>query len=285
MTISFTQENNQDISSYKEKETIAVLHGDTISKSYFDSVSSVPFQFVEKNNDMLYGKKEHIEKSLRNGEVLPVIPFSNDWTIGIIILSIMLFSIVYTSAKTLFSDIVNFFLFRKTTKEENKTTTLFRWELMLLNISSLFIISIFVYFIVFYSGIISGDLSGFKIWLFSMGIIVIAIILRHFICISVGVISGSIEIFNDYINAVYQIYRFSGFFLFILMILFFYTPLINAKNCFIIGCAIVAILYLIRILRLFILFINHKISIFYFILYFCALEILPVLILIKYFQN
>jgi hypothetical protein len=121
--------------------------------------------------------------------------------------------------------------------------------------------------------------------LFSAVIIVIAIALRHFICIAAGLISGATKVFNDYIITVYQAYRFAGFFFFVVMILFFYTPLINAKSCFITGCTGIAIIYLIRVIRLFLLFINHKISIFYLILYLCALEILPVLILIKYFSE
>ena len=246
MTISFAQEHNRDSSFYSENETIAVLP-----------------------------KKEFTEKRLVNGEALPAMPFRNDWTIGIIILSVILFSIVYASTKTLFS----------TMEGENKTRKLFRWESILLNVSSLFIISIFAYFAVSYKGIVSGNLAGFTIWFFSMLIIVIAITLRHFTCIITGFMSGLVEIFNIYLINIYQTYRFAGFFLFILIILFFYTPLINAANGFVIGCSVVAILYLIRILRLFLLFINYKVSIFYLILYLCTLEILPVLILIKYFSG
>lgn len=256
MTISFAQDNNSDSSFYSENETIAVLP-----------------------------KKEFTEKSLRSGEALPAMPFRNDWTISIIILSVILFSIVYASSKTLFSTIAQFFRFRKTIEDENKATRLFRWESILLNISSLLIISIFAYFVVSYKGIVSSNLSGFKIWFFAMLIIVIALTLRHFICIITGFMSGLIEIFNNYIINVYKTFRFTGFSLFIVIILFFYTPLINAANCFIIGCTIVAILYLLRVLRLFLLFINYKVSIFYLILYLCALEFLPVLISIKYFSG
>jgi hypothetical protein len=44
-------------------------------------------------------------------------------------------------------------------------------------------------------------------------------------------------------------------------------------------------MYLIRVIRLIIIFLNRNISIFYLILYLCALEILPVLIVIKYFTG
>ena len=44
-------------------------------------------------------------------------------------------------------------------------------------------------------------------------------------------------------------------------------------------------LYLIRIARLFIIFINKGISLFYLILYLCALEFLPVVICLKYISG
>ena len=246
---------------------------------------TIPFQFVQGNNETIFSKNEYIEESLKNGEAMPVSPFHNDWTIGIIIFSVMLFSVVYASGKIHLSSIVSFFLFRGTKKEKQETTELFRWESAILNVSAIFLISIFAHFAISYSGIILFNLTGIQIWLFATGIIVVALILRHFICMAVGLISNTIEVFNGYIFTVYQAYKFAGFSLLIVMILFFYTPLIDAKNCFIIGCTVVAIIYLIRIIRLFLLFITHKISIFYLILYLCALEILPVLILIKYFSG
>jgi hypothetical protein len=278
MTISIAQENNRDSSFYRENGTGVVFPNDVV----FDSVNIIPFQFVQKDNEILHEKKEYIEKNLKE-ETMPIMPFYNDWIIGVIIFSIMLFSIVYASSKTFFTATIRFFLFRGTTEKENKATKLFRWESMLLNISSIFIISIFAYFAVSYNGIMTGNLTVFKIWLFSTGIIVIALILRHFICITIGLISGLTEIFNNYIITVYQAYKLTGFFIFIVTVLFFYTPLINAKSYFITGCTVVAIFYLIRVFRLFFLFINYKVSIFYLILYLCALEVLPVLILIKYF--
>ena len=247
----------------------------TISEINADTGVYVP----SKNNEIVSEKKLFIEKNLRSGEALPAMPFRNDWTIGVIIFSVILFSIVYASAKTFFSDIAGFFLFRET-KEEGKNT--FYWKSVFLNISSIFLISIFVYIAVSNSSV---DFSGFKIWLYSVAVIAAALRLRHLICTITGLLSGATKLFNDYIITVYQTCRFTGFFLFIVITLFFYTPLITVKNCLIIGCIIISILYSIRILRLFLLFINHKISIFYFILYFCALEFLPVLILIKYFSG
>ena len=254
---------------------VASVPSDTvISELYADSINSFPL----RNNETLSG-------SLKSGEALPAMPFSNDWTIGVIIFSVILFSIAYASAKTFFSDIARFFLFMGIKEEDKKMIKLFRWESTLLNISSFFLISIFVYFVASYSNAIPDGFSGFKIWFFSATLIAIAITLRHIICTTTGLLSGATKVFNEYILTVYQSYRFAGFFLSVVIVLFFYTPLITAKSCLIMGCIIITILYLIRILRLFLLFINYKISILYFILYLCALEFLPVLVLIKYISG
>jgi hypothetical protein len=218
------------------------------------------------------------------GEPMPIMPYHGDWIIGIIILSVILFTVAQVSAKTFYAAVVRFFLFNELMDDENKTTKLFRWNAVLLNISSLFIISVFAYFAVSYTNAIPNS-SGFAIWLFSLVVITIALALRHFVCATTGSVSDTAKIFNDYIITVYQAYRFAGFFLFFVMVLFFYTPLINAKICFITGFITIAITYLIRALRLFLLFMTNKISIFYLILYLCALEILPVLISIKFFSG
>ena len=325
MTTSFAQANNQDSSSYRGfvvqdtlrvsidsvnaqvpadsvvvADTISVILNETeapvyrrittasttsissnsiIPELYADTINNLPIQFVYKNNEMLS------EKHLRSGEELPINPFRNDWIISVIIISIILFSTAYASSKTIFSGVVRFFLFIGTKESENKTAEMFRWKSMFFNVSSFCLISLFVYFSVSYNNVIPAGLSGFKIWLFSAAIIVIALILRHLVCATIGLMSGTLKIFNDYIITVYQSYRFAGFFLLIVIVLFFYTPLITAKSCLITGCVVVVIIYLMRIFRLFLLFINYKISIFYLILYLCALEILPVLVSIKYFSG
>jgi hypothetical protein len=51
------------------------------------------------------------------------------------------------------------------------------------------------------------------------------------------------------------------------------------------GIAILLVFYLLRTFRLFLIFLKRNISVLYLILYLCALEILPVLILIRYFNQ
>jgi hypothetical protein len=132
---------------------------------------------------------------------------------------------------------------------------------------------------------IPRGIPGFVVWLIISGVIIISLTLRHIVCVGTGTLSGQNEVFLDYLQTVYQFYRFGAVFLFFLVIMMAYTSLLPDKSYFIIGAIVLAVMYFLRIFRLFIIFINRNISIFYLILYLCALEILPVLISIKYFSG
>jgi hypothetical protein len=123
------------------------------------------------------------------------------------------------------------------------------------------------------------------LWLICLIIIIISITIRHIVCAITGNISGANDVFKEYLVGIYQSYRFSALFLFVLIILILYTTILPVTASFLIGGIILGIIYLIRVLRLILIFINRNISIFYLILYLCALEILPALIFVKYFRG
>jgi len=97
-----------------------------------------------------------------------------------------------------------------------------------------------------------------------------------------GIISGEEELFKEYLLTIYQSYRIIALFLFVLVILISYTVILPVKTLIISGLILAGIVYLLRLLRLIVIFMTNNISIFYLILYLCALEILPVLISLKY---
>jgi hypothetical protein len=130
-----------------------------------------------------------------------------------------------------------------------------------------------------------ASFSRILVWLIILCVIMISAGIRYIICIITGEMSGTAGIFREYLFGVYQGYRFGALFLYILILLISYTLFFPANAGFMAGAAIMAILYLIRVIRLFIIFLNSNISIFYLILYLCALEILPVLIIIKYISG
>ncbi|MGD0753970.1 MAG: DUF4271 domain-containing protein, partial [Bacteroidales bacterium] len=93
------------------------------------------------------------------------------------------------------------------------------------------------------------------------------------------------EVFMKYLFGIYQSYRYGAIFLFVIIILMSYTRILPVRDYIISGIIVLGLMYLLRVIRLLIIFINRNISIFYLILYLCALEILPVLIVVKYFTG
>jgi len=128
-------------------------------------------------------------------------------------------------------------------------------------------------------------IKGILVWLVSVGILIMAITIRHLICTIIGNASGEREVFKEYLVIVYQSYKFSSLLLYFIIIMLLYTTILPFKFYFISGIIVLSIMYLIRTIRLLIIFTTRKISLFYMILYLCALEIMPVLITVKYFTG
>jgi len=249
-------------------------------------LDSFPYQFTEKNIKVRSERMASLEKSLHNGQVLPRRLFHDDWVIGILLFAIVLFSLVHAGSKNFLHGIERYFLFRGTNEEGTRDMQgMFQWQSTLMNLSSFMIISVYACFAASYYELIPDTIPDFVAWAIALGSIIVSVTLRHLACTGTGVLSDQRSVFHDYLHTVYQSYRFGAFFLFFLVIMMAYTSVHADKSYFIAGASILIILYLIRIFRLFLIFINRNISIFYLILYLCALEILPVLITIKYFSG
>ncbi|MFZ0281118.1 MAG: DUF4271 domain-containing protein, partial [Bacteroidales bacterium] len=134
-------------------------------------------------------------------------------------------------------------------------------------------------------GLIPAGFPQPVVILMSVGIIVFGITSRHFLCLAAGNLSGENDLFNEYLVSIYQSYRFSSTFIFIILVILVYTSILPPGVCLTAGLIVLGIFYFYRVLRLLLIFIKKDISILYLILYLCALEILPVLILLKYFRG
>ena len=245
-----------------------------------------PFLFTEKTQQNQIETRALLIKQLKSGQDLPFQPFHNDWIIGIIMFSAFLFSLIRTTSQDRLSVVPSFFMFRGINDPIPRDSEgIFNWQSTILNLISFLIIALFAYFAAFYHDFIPQGINGILFWLISLGIIISAITLRHFTCMITGNLSGEKEVFREYLVNVYHSYRFSALFLSVFIILTSYTVLFPARVSFTSGVIVLLIMYLIRVIRLMIIFLNRNISIFYLILYLCALEILPVLILVKYFTG
>jgi hypothetical protein len=242
--------------------------------------------FIEKNKQLQAENQTVLINSLKPGIELPSQPLHTDWMLVVIIVAAFLFSLVRQSGGNISSGFSRFFLFRGINESKSReSSALFHWQSTVLNLVSFLIIGLFGYSVVAYYELIPEGFKGVYIWLIIMGIISIAVTLRHIICLLTGAASDATDVFREYLLSIYQSYRFSAVFLGIIIILISYTRISEPGNLIIAGIVIAAIVYLIRVIRLLVIFINRSISILYLILYLCALEILPVLIIAKYFTG
>jgi hypothetical protein len=242
-----------------------------------------PHLFTEKNAQIQAAEKATLVKHLRQGNDLASQPLNEDWIIAIILIAALLFSLIRKTSKSIFSEIGRYFLLRGINEPSSRDAGgLFHWQSTILNLISFLIIGLFAYSAAAYYDYIPARLSGLLFWSVSFGIIISVVTLRHIVCIITGNFSGERDAFRDYLFSVYQFYRFSALFLFILILLMSYTYIGTARFYFITGIIVIGTLYLLRVIRLMIIFLNRNISIFYLILYLCGLEFLPVVVSVKY---
>ena len=251
-----------------------------------DYSGKFPFLFTEINRKRESEAMVALQKQLKDGEEIPSRSFHADWIILIVIASAILYATLSAFYGRLFREVKKFLLFRGIGDPALRDTgALFNWQSTLINLISFFNIALFSYFAAEYYDIIPDRLPGFVFWLISFAIIVAGITSRHIICYLTGKISYGEEIFDEYLVTVYHSYRFMGLILFILTILLSYTSFFPPKLLFVSGFAVTGLFYLMRVLRLFFIFVKRNTSILYLILYLCALEFLPVLILLKYLTD
>jgi hypothetical protein len=286
------------IETQEPVDTTSVCIRNSISDvTFYDSLNIItridqtysgqfPFLFTEKNRIRESEAREKQFMLLKNGKEIPSKPFHNDWIIIIILISAFLYAVISTFAGRFFRELKKFYLIRGIGDPSSRDTgELFHWPSTIFNLVSFVSLALFFYCAVYYFNSIPSEITGIIFWLIALGIIIIAVSSRHIICFITGRVSGQNEAFNEYILTIYLFYRFMALILFILTILLIYTTFLPAKSLFYAGFFIMALLFILRIIRLFIIFLKRNISILYLILYLCALEFLPAVVLVKYFRG
>jgi len=248
--------------------------------------NQVPFTFAENFRKREAELRSITIKNLKPGIEVPSHPLQEDWIIIIILVVVFLYSLVGASSRNILQRTIKFFLLRGINDNTSRESGgFFNWQSTIKNFVSFLIIGLFTYSSASILNLIPSEIRGFSFWVIALGVVIIAVTLRHIVCIIVGEGSGEKEVFREYLMGIYQSYRLSAFLLFILVIMMSYSDLFAVKVYCISGIIVLAAIYLVRIIRLMIIFLNRNISLFYLILYLCALEILPVLISVKYFTG
>jgi hypothetical protein len=239
---------------------------------------------AEKTRERGRHQREILLKSLKDGNERSVKFLHNDWTILVITVSFLLFTLVKTVTRNLKTS-ENIFKLKSTGDPASHDIGLFHWQSTVMNLISFFVLALFCYTAATIAGMVPAGFSGVAFWGISLGVLIIAYTLRYAVCLAAGSMSNQSEAFNEYLAGINQAYHLSALVLFILVVLVSYTILLPDKVFLISGLATIGIMYLFRVIRLLIIFLNRNISIFYLILYLCALEFLPVAVAIRYFTG
>jgi hypothetical protein len=245
-----------------------------------------PFLFIEKNRALSKEAREMTVRHLRPGNELQLAPLHEDWIIIVLLITVSLFAIIRKSATNLMHGIERYFLFRGINDPASRDSLgIFTWESTIKNLLSFLVLGMFIYSAATYYDLIPAPISGVIFWLISVAFVIAAVTVRHISCLITGSVSGERELFSEYIVSIYQFYRFSAIVIFVLTIIMIYTTVVPVRTCLIAGLATMGALYVLRILHLTLIFINKGVSLFYLILYLCVLEILPVVISVKYISG
>jgi hypothetical protein len=245
-----------------------------------------PFRNAEKSIETFTEHTSVASGNLRDGILIPVRPLHHDWLIGVIFLAAYLWLLVRSANRSFYREMTRFFLFRGISESSSRDTgALFTWQSTVLNFITFTVIALFFYSFAELRNMIPQGISSFVFMLICLGVIIAGITSRHFICTAAGSLSDRQEVFDEYLVTIYNSYRFVSILLLVIVILLAYSAMRPEKLLLGSGITILVVFYLLRTFRLFLIFLKRNISVLYLILYLCALEILPVLILIKYFNQ
>jgi hypothetical protein len=287
--ISTTQDLN-DTSSFCARNIISDVSfydpDNIVLKIEAGNNKQFPFNFIETVVQRQNDERAYLIKQLRPGEILPSQSLHPDWMLIIILVAGLLYSILKSTSRNLLPSFSRFILLRGIKDTSSRDMGgLFHWQSTILNLISFLTIGLFAYISASYYNFVPSGFKGIIFWLIALGTISLAVALRHITCMLTGMVSGEQEAFREYLLGIYHAYRIGAVFLFVIIILMSYTKILPVPDYILTGLIIVGLIYLIRVLRLLIIFLNRHISIFYLILYLCALEILPVLVIVKYFTG
>jgi hypothetical protein len=275
-------------------DTISVRSADTVSSIVqtkdFSIGSIIPLSAENTVQGSKYSSLPglvagYIPKSHRiDGQPLPASPVSPDFSFILLsVLLLILTLLIVAGRKSIIRGFANLRFKKQRSAVPPGTSEVLAWEPIFRNVFSIGSISLFAAISLLYTGLVSYDHVFGSVILTAIisGSFLAALLLRHLVCIIIASITGWKNAFREYMNVVYNGWFADAVFLFILNCVFLFSPLRNILAIIITGLSFTAILLIIRMLKLLVIFRDRHISNLYFILYLCALEILPVLIFLK----
>jgi hypothetical protein len=289
-TAAYTLQDSLGIST-ADSATLKVI--DTITPKFLKPLDSAMVAQITDSLNTGFGgyEKFNLQKLIAQNRSIQAIVkyFSGNelhkgqvWILGIIAFLLVLFAILKnTFAKQLSVVIQSFYSNRALTnlnKEENLLTS---WSFLLLFIQFGFTIGMFFYLVAQYKGIPDVK-DGFKFFFVISVATIVLYLLKILILRLIGTIFNIQKPLNEYVSILYLSY-FNASLLFIpLVISFALSPLKYGSVYIALGITLLVLIFAFQFVRAGINILSqYRFPKVYLILYFCTLEICPILILIK----
>lgn len=213
-------------------------------------------------------------------------PYRSDWLFGLLLLPMILTVIVSVSSRNRTETLVRTVLRKaysatvfRSQATHSSSVAITEWIITTTSLANLLYFSHIAFS--FYPYCFTGPL----LWLTDLAIVSLWIAVRAIITAMTGQISGQTDLFREYLFNISSFYRLTAIIIAPLNFMVSYLNIIPENLIVISTASVVGILLLLRELRLIHLFIRGRFSIFYLILYLCALEIGPLLIFVKYLSG
>lgn len=275
-------------------ETISVVASDTLSaaapQEEFSIGRIIPLHSAgqdhpDENLNVRDMKADYMTGAGRiEGQPLPSEKMNTDFSFIILALSLLVMTVLMVGGRKIMVNGLSALGFRRQPDlAPPGTSEVFVWPFFFRNIFTVLNVGLFATAALLLTDVIryNNPYGSVKLAVILTGSFLAALMLRHLTCIMAAEATGWKEPFREYMNVVYNAWFANSIILFILNALILFAPLNNPVPLIVSGLVISVIFLIIRVLRLMAIFNRRHISILYFILYLCALEVLPVLVILK----
>jgi hypothetical protein len=256
--------------------------------SQFKTVYIYPYNYQKKliqpiPFDSLHTVLKKVEVVFPGKKVTRTNP---DWLVGVLLISFLLIASVRLIFNKYLSQLIqstiNYSTFLRTFRERyfNLFHASFRLDLVFSLVMGLFSYQ----FLNIYK-ISLGASKSYYTYLICLGIVIGYFILKKFLYYLIGVLTESKPEVQEYLFNMTVYYRVLGLFLMPFTATIAFVPLTSVEPILYAGLAVIAIFYLMSLVRGAKIFLKKHFSISYLILYLCTLEFLPLILIYVIFAN
>ena len=247
-------------------------------------LDSVEKEFLFPSLDIIAWQKkyQHLKRKANPYQLGPQIPKGNVGLLGFIFVLLIIFAILKNAFSKQLSAIVQSFFSNRILNNINKEDNLFSsWPFLLLFVQFGFVFGMFFFLVAQWRDMYQAK-DGFKFF-FTISLTIIAFYALKLVLLRfLGFLFNVQKPVGEYISILYLSY-FNASLLFIpLVVSFALSPLKYGEVYIVLAVLLLGVIFAFQLLRAGVTILsNNKFSKMHLFLYFCALEICPILILIK----